>query len=138
MGVETEIHAALMDRAASLSVTPSMPKLYAGAEEDTAMGDYLLITHLPNEPVRTELESARPMDHFGFLQVDIFRLVKANSWDILSKVIADQIISHFERGLNLSYGATSVKVVRSFAKNGRKDPNGTHWHTPVLIEYRKN
>lgn len=135
MAVEAEIHAALMDQAISLDVTPSMPKAFAGVSSDVRNGDYLEIIHLPNEPIRTELESARPMDQSGFLQVQIFRLIAPNNWDILSKVIAGQIATHFARGLVLTYSATKVKVVKCWAGQGRKDPNGTHWQTPVFIEY---
>lgn len=135
MGVDTNIHAALMDRAITLTTTPAMPKAYAGVPSDVRDGDYLEIAHLPNEPVRTELESARPLDQFGFLQIDIFRRVSPNGWDIMSKVIADQIVAHFTRGIRLTYSGTTVKVVKCWAGRGRKDPNGTHWQTPVFIEY---
>lgn len=135
MGAETNIHAALMDRAISLTTSPVFPKAFAGVASDVRDGDYLEIIHLPNEPVRTELESARPMDYFGFLQINIFRRVSANSWDIMSKVIADQIAAHFTRGIRLTYSGTTVKVVKCWSSQGRKDPNGTHWQTPVFIEY---
>jgi hypothetical protein len=135
MGAETNIHAALMDRAISLTTSPVMPKAFSGVASDVRDGDYLEIIHLPNEPVRTELESARPLDYFGFLQINIFRRVSAGSWDIMSKVIADQISAHFARGIRLTYSGTTVKVVKCWAGQGRKDPNGTHWQTPVFIEY---
>lgn len=135
MGIETEIHAALMDQAASLSITPAMPTAFPGVSDDVREGDYLEVFHLPNEPTRTELESARPMDYFGFLQYNIYRRVTANSWDVMSKVIADQIKAHFPPGIRLTYSGTTLKVVKCWARNGRKDQNGTHWQTPVFIEY---
>lgn len=135
MGIETDIHAALMDRAASLSVSPAMETAFPGVADDVRDGDYLEVFHIPNEPSRTELESARPMDYFGFLQYNIFRRVSANSWDVMSKVIADQVRAHFAPGTRLTYSTTTLKVVKCWAGQGRKDPNGTHWQTPVFIEY---
>lgn len=135
MGVETNIHAALMDRALSLTLTPALPVAFPGVAFDQRQGDYAEVFHLPNVPVRTELESARPMDQFGFLQFNIYRRVSANSWDIMSKALADQIMAHFPMGLRLTYSTTVLKVVKTYAGQGRKDPNGTHWQTPVFIEY---
>lgn len=137
MAVEVDIHAALMDRAISLTTSPVMPKAFPGVASDVRSGDYLEVIHLPNEPNRTELESARPLDHFGFLQINIFRRISANNWDIMSKVIASQIITHFSPGLRLTYSTTTVKVVKCWSGQGRKDPEGTHWQTPVFIEYRQ-
>lgn len=135
---EAHIHAALMARVQSLSLTPSLSILYPGVSVPgfDASGEYARVTHLPNEPERWGVRGSSAMDRRGFLIVDLFTPITEGSYQVLAIARADDIAAHFEADLTLSSGGYEVQIVKAWPGNGRPDPEGTHWHTPVRVEYR--
>lgn len=133
-GPETRIHAALMARVETLST--SLPISYPGVTFDPPAGDHLRVSQLRNEPVRWALDGGMPMDRMGFLQIDLFTRVTNGSYQVTADAQAEEIAEHFPRDLRLTSGGETITIIKAWPMQGRKDPNGTHWHTPIRIEYR--
>ncbi len=136
MGVEAEVHAALMGRVESLSLSPAVPVAYPGVPFVDTAGDWLRVTHLRNRPV---LRTLAPIDkalRLGMLQLDLFKVIGAGSWQVTADVLADQIAAHFPRHLDMASGGYRVRVFQTWIDPGAKDPDGTHWQTPVMVDYR--
>ena len=129
---EATIQAALMERVESLP--GSLPIAWPGVPFDTPSTDFLRVTHMRAEPSRTFVTSADPLERFGLLQIDLFTVVTAGSHQIKADTIADQIITHFPRGLSLASGR--LWVMKSWALPGRRDQDGAHWQTPIRVTYR--
>lgn len=136
--VEAHIHVALMARVQSMSLTPSLALQYPGISDRSidVSGEYARVTHLPNEPDRWGIKGSSAMDRTGFLILDLFTRITEGSWQGLAVSRAGQIAAHFPADLRLSDSGYEVKIEKSYPGIGRKDPNGTHWHTPVEIQYR--
>lgn len=131
---EADIQAALMARVESLSLSPALPVAWPGAPFTDTEGDYIRVSHLRPEPDRPFVNSDDPLDRRGILQLDLFTVL--GSHQIEADVIAGSIVAHFPRDLRLTSGSAVVRVVKAWAMTGRPDPNGTHWHTPVQVNYR--
>lgn len=138
MDAETYIHAALMARAESMTLDPVLPLQYPGvsAPDFSTSGEYGRITHLANEPDRWGVKGTSAMDRTGFLQIDLFTPIDEASWQVLALKRAGEIAAHFPADLKLSSGGFEVQIQKVWPGNGRPDPEGTHWHTPVNVEYR--
>lgn len=136
--VEAHIHLALMARVQSMSLTPSLALQYPGISDRSldVTGEYGRVTHLANEPDRWAIKGSDPMDRTGILVIDLFTVITEGSYQVLSKARAGEIAAHFTPDLRLSDGGYEIKVVKAYPGNGRADPNGTHWHTPVNVYYR--
>lgn len=129
---EADIQAALMGRVESLSL--GLPIAWPGVPFSDTNGDYLRVTHMRAEPDRWAFGGADPMFRMGFLQIDLFTIIGEHQ--VKADVIADNIVDHFPRDLTLTSGGTSVWILKAWAMPGRRDPDGTHWHTPVQVDYR--
>ena len=135
---EAHIHVALMARVESMSLTPSLALQYPGVSDralDTS-GEYARVTHLPNQPDRWGMQGSSPMDRTGFLIIDLFTVITEGSYQGIAIARAGEIAAHFPADLKLSDSGYEVQIEKSFPGIGRKDPNGTHWHTPVEVQYR--
>jgi|GEM_PF-2174278 len=135
-GPETNIHIALMARVELMEAVLSMPVAYPGVEFTNTAGDYLRAEHLPNEPFRWGVDGNSPMDRMGFLQLDLFTVIDGGSWQVLAISQAEDIADWFPRDLRLTSGGVTVQLRKTWPQRGRKDPDGTHWHTPIRVEYR--
>lgn len=159
MGAEADLHGALMDRVATLEIltllvtedgtfltteagaliatdpAADIPKAWPAVPFSATAGDYIRVSHVRADPSRPRLDGKEPMDRFGFVALDLFTAIDGRH-QIEVDAIADQIVGHFPRDLRLSRGVASVHIVRAWARTGRPDPNGTHWHTPVVVDYR--
>lgn len=131
---EADIQAALMARVESLSLSPAIPVAWPGVPFTGTSGDYLRVSHLRAEPTRWAIRGGDPLDRRGFLQLDLFTVIGPHQ--VKADVIADSILAHFPRDLKLTSGSAVVRVVKAWARPGQRDPNGTHWQTPVQVDYR--
>ena len=134
MGAETDIHAALIGRLETL--TTSLPIHYPGVTFDDTSGEYIRATHLRNDPVRRTYNGAERFMRMGFLRLDVFRRVDAGTYQVTADAQAEAIADHFPPDLVLTSGGETIRVKLTRIETGRKDPNGTHWMTPVVVEYR--
>lgn len=133
---ETKIHVALMARVQSLALSPVVPVAYPGVSFAPPAGEYIRVTHMPNDPIRSRLSGAEVLDRFGILQLDLFTPITADSYEINTIARAAQIVAHFPHDLTLTNDGKSVQIVRSYVGRGRVDPDGVKWMTPVFVEYR--
>jgi hypothetical protein len=136
MGIETDIHKALIGRVETL--VTDLPIDYPGTPFTPPEGDYIRVTHIRNEPERWGLLGSSPMDYAGILWIDLFRRVSAGTWQVTSDALAEAIADHFPRDLRLTSGSTQVIVYKTFLDLGEKDPNTTHWRTAIKVFYRSN
>ena len=137
-GAEAHIHAALMARVQSMSLTPALALHYPGVSDRSidVSGEYGRVTHLPNVPDRWAIQGSQGMDRTGFLMIDLFTVITEGSYQVLATARADDIAAHFTADLLLTSGGYTVQIEKSYPGIGRKDPNGTHWQTPVNVTYR--
>lgn len=133
---DTKIHIALVARVQSLVLSPVVPVAYPGVAFTPPAGEYISVTHMPNEPVRSRLSGADVLDRFGILQLDLFTPITADSYEAQTIARASQIAAHFPHDLTLTYDSASVQIVKSYVGRGRKDSDGVKWMTPVFVEYR--
>jgi len=132
---EADIQAALMARVQTLTLSPAIPVAWPGEPSfESLNGDYLRVSHLRAEPTRWAIGGSDPLDRRGFLQLDLFTVLGPHQ--VEADVIADSIVAHFPRDLKLTSGSAVVRVVKAWARPGQRDPNGTHWQTPVQVDYR--
>lgn len=136
MGIEASIHAALMARVEALTLSPALPVSYPGVPFDNTAGAYLRVTHIRNMPVRWGILGSDPMDRMGLLQLDIFTVISAGSWQIVADNLADSIAAHFPRDLKMTSGGYTARVFSTRVETGIRDPDGTHWQTPIVVDYR--
>lgn len=128
---ETTIHKLLME--AVEGITTSLPIAYPG-KEYTPTGEYIRVTHLPNTPSRVALLGTFPLDHIGFLQLDVFQPIGRHQIEYIAdaKEIADQ----FAPDTRLTESGVTVEIVRTWVGDSRKDPAGVYWQTSINVEYR--
>lgn len=136
MGVEANIHAALMARVEALTLSPALPVSYPGVPFTAPDGDYIRVTHIRNRPVQRSVGTFTGSERMGLLQLDLFTRIDAGSWQIVADDMADDIAAHFPRGLRMTSNGQLVRVFQSWVAQGVKDPDGTHWQTPVIVDYR--
>lgn len=136
MGAEASIHAALMARVQSLTLAPAVPVSFPGVPFDTTAGNYIRVTHIRNRPVQHIITAGVAGERMGLLQIDLFTVITAGSWQIIADDMADDIAAHFPRGLRMTSGGHTARVYQSWVGQSVKDPDGTHWQTPVIVDYR--
>ena len=133
MGVETDIHAALMARVGTLAT--SLPISYPGVSFDPPEGDDLRVTHRRNEAERKGLLGRDGMDHMGILYIDLFRRITSGTWQVTSDAIADSIAAHFPLDLRLTQGSAKVIVYKTVVGDAAPDPNQTHFRVQIKVFY---
>lgn len=133
---EKHIHAALMARVESLTLSPALPVAFPGVPFSDTAGDYIRVTHLRNMPDRWGILGSDPMDRMGLLQLDLFTTISGGSWQIVADDIAEDIAAHFPRDLKMTSGGYTAKVFMTRIETGLRDPDGTHWQTPIIVDYR--
>jgi hypothetical protein len=129
--METDIHAALMARVESLTLTPAPTIVWPGFPADQA-AYWLRVTHLPNVPERGTLDGTVDLDRQGILQLDLMNEMGRHEVVYIDR--AQDIIAHFPQRLRLTSGGAMVRIVKAYALGGRA--TGDHWMTPVRVEYR--
>lgn len=131
MGIETDIHAALMARVEAMSLTPELVVTYP-ADPVSQAAEFLRVTHLPNVPNRREVREGGATQYLGILQLDLMSPFGRHEVFYIKR--ADSIAAHFAPDLKMTSGAAVVDVWQSYRLGGRS--TGDHWMTPLRIEYR--
>lgn len=133
MGVETDIHAALMARVETIPT--ALPMSLPGVPFTPPEGDYIRVTHRRNEAERKGLLGRDGMDHMGILYIDLFRRTGPNTWQATSDTIADDIAAHFPLDLRLTRGATRIIVYKTVLGDSEPDLGGTHFRVQIKVFY---
>jgi len=133
MGVETDIHAALMARVETIPT--ALPMSLPGVSFTPPEGDYIRVTHRRNEAERKGLLGRNGMDHMGILYIDLFRRVTASTWQVTSDAIADTVAAHFPLDLRLSRNTTRLIVYKTVLGDSETDLGGTHFRVQIKVFY---
>jgi hypothetical protein len=92
---------------------------------------YLRPTLLPGEPFQAEMGPSGQNWHVGLFQISIMHPAKVG----LSApgLLRDNLINHFKRGTNLTYGGITVRIKKAYSSPALQE---TDWlHIPISIEY---
>lgn len=81
-------------------------------------------------PADQSLSANKELWAKGIYQLDYF--VPIGSGTKIYEDVADAIIAAFAPATTLN---NLVKIVKSYRKQGRPDPNGAWYHIPILIHY---
>lgn len=130
MTVQADIHTALMARAEVMVAGMSLPALWPRKGGDVPDGEYLTISHLPNDDEPADI-STDVMRRQGFLIVTL--VSPLNAYEAVSQEKAGLIVGYFPRALRLTANSTIVTVTSHTVKAGRQ--SGEQWETPIWVSY---
>lgn len=120
--------AALMGRVDALA---GFTVVYPRKGADQPSGEHVRAALVPNDNIPADL-SSDVMYRRGFV---VLTLVSAlGEYQVVSENSAGTIANHFPRGLRLTSGDATVKIVGHSVRQARED--GGRWETPVWIEYQ--
>lgn len=128
MGVDADIHAALMARVATMT---GFTIAYPGQRTNPA-GEYVEVRHLPNDNERIALGSTHEMARPGILQLTLCSEI--GQYEVVYKQRAGTIADYFPMDLELDGTDFTARVYRVDIGQGMAD--GEYWRTPISVYYR--
>lgn len=128
MSIQGNVVSALMARVNSLS---GFAVVYPRKGAAQPSGEHVRASVVPNDNIPADLAS-NVMYRRGFV---VLTLVSAlGEYQVVSENRAGTIADHFPRGLRLTSGDATVKIVGHSVRQAREE--GGRWETPVWIEYQ--
>ncbi|GAA6162572.1 hypothetical protein NBRC116590_02760 [Pelagimonas sp. KU-00592-HH] len=128
MSVDGDLHAALMARVETLS---GFTLVYPSLEQNEPEGEYVRVSHLPNDNQRVGLKDTDPLRRRGFIVLTLCSPLGEH--EAVYRDRAGNIAAHFT-GQVFDYVEDTVSVHSVTVKPGRRERN--HWETPVWVDYR--
>lgn len=135
VGVESQITEALLQRLATLTLSPVLQVAYPNVPFPAA-GASKPDTYLEAHQLRAETQAigiSAWNEHAGIFQIDV--VYKAQDGAIKPTQIADAVAAHFPRNLRLSNGSVRVDINEPPAI-AAPIPDAPYTRTPVSIRYR--
>lgn len=135
VGVESQITEALLQRLATLTLSPALqvawPDVPFPANGGTKPDTYLEARQLRAETQTIGINAWD--DHAGIFQVDV--VYSKQDGAIKATQIADAVAAHFPRNLRLANGAVVVRI-HERPSIAAPVPDAPYTRTPVSIRYR--
>jgi hypothetical protein len=120
----------MMARADAMATALGYDVLWPQKGGDVPAGEYLTVSHLPNDNLAADL-SSNVMERQGFLIVTL--VSPLGLYEATSKAKAGAIAAYFPRALRLTSNAVTVKITGHTVRPGRQE--GQRWETPIWISY---
>lgn len=134
MTVEADIFSALMARVASLpGDTPvAWPNKQYPPEGQSRAPTYLVVSVVPNRPLRPHISSDDEHIHRGILNISVLSPLNGGAGG--RPDLPGQVAAHFAADTRMRSGDTTIRVVEhpQVAQSYRDEDR---WRTPVLVWY---
>lgn len=128
----TNISAALSSRLNSMANLPPVVWENSDTYSPVSGTPYLAEHYLPAPTVPVGVADNSSNDFRGVYQIDI--RAPLNKSKFKANQIADQVLAHFRRGTEMTFGGIKVRVETADRAQGR--PDGGWWFVPVSINWR--
>lgn len=93
---------------------------------------YLKPSLLPGEPTQAELGNNGLNMHTGLYQISVF--APAGAGVAAVNTLVNSICDHFKRGVELTYGGVTVRLVKAYPSPMMQE---TDWiHIPITVQWR--
>ena len=129
MSVDGELHANLM---AKVKLISDVTFLWPGKGGSEPSGEYVRVSHAPNDNQRTMQSSVAPLKRQGFLILVLCS--PFGEHEAVLRERAGNIAGGLPIGTQVLLTTGSVEIVNYSIKPGRRE--NRHWETPIWIEYR--
>src|SRR5690554_582616 len=109
----TKIWLALRARVTSLVLSPVVPVLWPGEDQDLPTGSALEVIHMLNRPRRLFQGAGEPHQRLGILQLGLLTVSGPDHHEDAVREIAGDIADHFPDGLHMTAHGLTVKVTEA-------------------------
>ena len=129
--MSTDILTAFLTRLESFNWTPALPVMWPGVKGDPPnTGQWLEASLFPGEPTNLAWNADSASEFIGFAQIMVG--YRPGTGEVLPSQIADAIIAHFPKSLELG----GVRIRKAPYRSPSFVEDGNKLFIPVTIPYR--